>query len=76
MPKALSMNPPVEYASFLIRLWREPPTESEAIDPWRGEIVHLQSDERRALDDLGTLVAFLREQSGDERLLSAAGRVK
>ncbi len=70
------MNPPAEYASFLIRLWREPSAENEAATLWHGEIVHVQSSERRALEDLATLVAFLREQSGDERLLSSSGRVK
>jgi len=76
MPKALSVNPAVEYASFLIRLWREPSAESEVATLWHGEIVHIQSGECRALDDPGTLVAFLCEQSDDERLLSEASRVK
>ena len=70
------MNPPAEYASFLIRLWCEPSAESEAATRWQVEIVHIQSGECRALDDLATLAAFLREQSGDERLLSAANHVK
>lgn len=70
------MNPPAEYASFLIRLWREPSAESEAATRWQGEVVHIQSGESRVLEDPGTLVAFLREQSGDANLLSAASRVK
>lgn len=70
------MNPSTEYASFLIRLWREPSAENEAVPLWRGEITHVQSGACRPLDDLAALVAFLREQSGDPRLLSEAGRVK
>ena len=70
------MNPPAEYASFLIRLWREPSAESEAATRWQGEVVHIQSGESRALEDPATLVAFLREQSGDAHLLSEASRVK
>ncbi len=70
------MNPSAEYASFLIRLWREPSADSEESILWHGEIVHLQSGASRALDDLAALVAFLREQSGDPRLLSEASRVK
>ena len=71
------MNPSAEYASFLIRLWREPTAEeSEAIALWHGEIVHVQSGTSRALDSMAALVAFLREQCGDPRLLSEAGRVK
>ena len=76
MPKALPVPPPVEYASFLIRLWHEPSAESEALTPWQGEIVHIQNGECRALDDPGTLVAFLREQAGDVNLLSAASHIK
>ncbi|MEW5941961.1 MAG: hypothetical protein AB1750_20035 [Chloroflexota bacterium] len=70
------MNPSAEYASFLIRLWREPSAESEAITPWHGEITHVQSGACRTLDGLAALVAFLREQSGDPRLLSEESRIK
>lgn len=76
MPKALSVNPLAEYASFLVRLWREPSAESEAETRWQGEIVHIQSGECHALNDPGTLIAFLREQSGEANLLSAVSRVK
>ncbi len=68
------MNSPIEYASFLIRLWREPSTYSDAATVWRGEVIHVQSGGHRAVNDLATLLTFLREQSGDANLLSAASR--
>lgn len=70
------MNPPSEYTSFLVRLWSEPLTENDTVTVWRGEIVHIQSGERRTLLDLAALVAFLREQSGDANLLMAESRVR
>ncbi len=70
------MNSSLEYASFLIRVWREPPTESDATIVWCGEVVHIQSRERRTLDSLAALVAFLRERSGDPNILSAKSRLR
>lgn len=70
------MDSPTEYASFLIRLWREPLMERGAATVWRGEVVHIQSGERCTLDDLAALAAFLRAQSGDANLLSATNRVR
>ncbi len=65
------MEPFPEYASFLIRVWHEPLSESNAKPAWRVEIVHLQNRERRTLDSLAALTTFLREQSRDPSLLEA-----
>ncbi len=58
------MSIPVEYTSFLIRLWREvnpdphaPPAE------WHGEVEHIQSDRRWAFSSLDEVLAFLRRQA-------------
>ncbi len=66
------MNARIEYASFLIRLWREPIANNDTATVWRGEIIHVQSGEHGAVNDLATLLAFLRDQSGDADLLSTA----
>lgn len=68
------MNSSPEYASFLLRLWREPATPGVAAVQWRGEIIHIQSGARCELDSLAVLAAFLRQESGDANLLAAAGR--
>ncbi len=58
-----------EYASFLIRVWREASSDPDAQVSWHVEIVHIQNQERLVLDSLAALAAFLREQSGDPNLL-------
>ena len=38
------MSEPVTYASFMIRVWRDPARESDAEEPaWAGEIESVQS---------------------------------
>lgn len=60
------MAPSIQYASFLIRLWRE---ESAGLDKrpvdWKGEVEHIQTGERWNFSSLDELVAFLRQEAGD-----------
>ena len=60
------MSPSIQYASFLIRLWRE-----ERADPartpidWRSEVEHIQTGQRWEFDTLDKLLGFLRREAGD-----------
>ncbi len=54
------------YASFLVRLWREPGSE-ESDRGWRGEVEHIQSRERQAFAGLDELAGLLRRQAEEER---------
>ena len=64
-----------EYASFLIRMWREvDPEAPDAVAEWHGEIEHIQSGQRCTLNSLVDLPAFLRQQvAGPDRLLTQPG---
>jgi hypothetical protein len=55
----------INYASFLVRLWRngEPGQPPQAED-WQGEVEHIQSSERRNFDTLDELLRVLRRQAG------------
>jgi hypothetical protein len=58
------MSLPIEYTSFLIRLWRE--TNPEAQTPpadWRGEVEHIQSGQRWTFNTLDELMDFLRQHA-------------
>jgi len=60
------MGPSIQYASYLIRLWRE-----ESADPvkapidWHSEVEHIQTGERWTFGTLEELLAFLRQEAGD-----------
>lgn len=63
--------PTVEYASFLIRLWRltnEGPDKPPS--GWRSEAVHIQSGRHWSFDSLEGLQEFFREQAEHADLLS------
>lgn len=62
------MAPSIQYASFLIRLWREEGTDAAgaAID-WQSEVEHIQTGERWSFGSLDELLAFLRQEAGDGR---------
>ena len=65
----------IEYASFLIRVWREatpppsPPelggTEGRRVEApdWCGEVEHIQTGERWTFSTLDELLGFLRWQT-------------
>jgi len=56
--------PPVEYASFLLRLWRT--RRSDAPPAWQVEIEHIQSGQRWSFDGLDEALRWLPRQA--ERL--------
>jgi hypothetical protein len=50
-----------EYASFLIRMWREvDPTAPDVGTEWRGEIEHIQSGRQWSFDTLDEIPQSLR----------------
>jgi len=60
------MSPAIQYASFLIRLWRE-----ESADPaktpadWHSEVEHIQTGERWEFETVDQLLDFLRSHTDD-----------
>jgi len=57
---------PIEYASFLIRLWRERnPELPESVADWHSEVEHIQSGRRWTFGTLEELLGFLRRQAED-----------
>jgi hypothetical protein len=60
------MSIPIEYASFLVRLWRERnPERLEPVADWQGEVERIQSGQRWTFDTLDDLLGFLRQQVED-----------
>jgi hypothetical protein len=58
------MSIPLEYASFLIRLWREANPDPYAPPAgWRGEMEHIQSGQSWTFDNLDEMLIFLRRQA-------------
>jgi hypothetical protein len=61
---------PIEYASFLIRLWREASADATAsASNWCSEIEHIQSGRRWAFNTLDETLSFLRQQVDDFEIL-------
>jgi hypothetical protein len=52
---------PREYQSYLLRLWR---TSSQGKSTWRASLARIQTGELSGLADLGSLFAFLEQQTG------------
>lgn len=53
--------------SFVIKIWLEPGGRADGGAPWRGQITHLPSRERRAvrrLDEIIAVIAGCLERSG------------
>ncbi|MFQ6102263.1 MAG: hypothetical protein ACE5OS_13670 [Anaerolineae bacterium] len=58
------MSTSIEYASFLIRLWREASANATApAADWQGEVEHIQSGRRWTFSTLDELLGFLRRQA-------------
>ncbi len=58
------MSIPIEYTSFLIRLWREVNPEAQAPPAeWRSEVEHIQSGQRWTFNTLDELLGFLRQHA-------------
>jgi hypothetical protein len=53
-----------EYASFLIRMWREvDPAAPGSVVEWHGEIEHIQSGRRYTFETLDEVADLLHESS-------------
>jgi len=55
----------LDYTSFLIRLWREPPASLEpqtADRPWLAQVEHIPGGEKEYFASLEELFAFIRAQ--------------
>lgn len=58
------MDTDTEYASFLVRMWREPALKGRSPDaPWKGELEHIQSGRHWAFDGLEELFTALRQEA-------------
>lgn len=63
------MSTSIEYASFLVRLWRAPVLEGERARSWHGEVEHIQSGRRWTFDTLNEVLTFLRQQTENPDVL-------
>ncbi len=45
--------------SFVVRIWLEDPPDEYQEGHWRGHITHVHSGERRYLDDLNDILAYI-----------------
>ena len=58
------MSMPIEYTSFLIRLWREVNPNPRALPAeWPDEVEHIQSGQCWTFGTLDELLGFLRRQT-------------
>jgi hypothetical protein len=58
------LSEPIQYASFLIRIWRESPAgEAPQGAVWQAEVEHIQSSRRWTYTTVPGLLAFLRQQA-------------
>jgi len=65
----------IEYASFLIRLWREAHTDATApLTDWCSEIEHIQSGQRWTFSALDELLDFLRREVEKPEVLNQSPR--
>ena len=60
------MSVSIEYASYLIRLWREVDIGTISTRPeWQGEVEHIQSGQRWMFSSAVEVLAFLGRQAED-----------
>ncbi len=45
--------------SFIVKIWIEEPAEDHQKGRWRGHVTHVPGGERRYLESLGEIVAFM-----------------
>lgn len=58
------MSMSIEYASFLIRIWREVGGDPVSLSTgWHSEIEHIQTGERWSFDTLEALLDFLHREA-------------
>jgi hypothetical protein len=61
---------PIEYTSFLIRLWREASADATAsLTDWCSEIEHIQSGQHWTFSTLDELLDFLRRGAENPEVL-------
>jgi len=66
----------LKYTSFLIRLWREPPSSVElptADQGWLVQVEHIPSGEKEYFTSLEDLFAFIRAQLPDPPATKSIG---
>ncbi len=60
------MSTPIQYASFLIRIWRENQAgEASPGADWHAEVEHIQSNQCWTFQAEEELLSFLQQQSAD-----------
>jgi len=59
------MAPSIQYASFLIRLWRQAGMRDDEPGVWRGEVEHIQSGKSWIFNSLVELKEFLGTEAVD-----------
>ncbi len=58
------MSAPIQYASFLIRVWQEnKPGETSPGADWHAEVEHIQSRQHWTFQTVGELLSFLHQQA-------------
>lgn len=58
------MSTPIQYASFLIRLWQEnKPGEASSGADWHAEVEHIQSNQCWTFETTEELLSFLHQQA-------------
>jgi hypothetical protein len=62
------MPSPIEYASYLIRLWREKPQVVTLPAAWQVEVEHIQSGQHWSFDTFEELISFLRLQTEEQNI--------
>jgi len=67
------MSPSIQYASFLIRLWREAAADpAEVTADWHSEVEHIQTGERWSFDTLDAMLGFLRRGTENPEITRSA----
>ena len=56
------MSPWPSYASYLVRLWRDPASKRGEAGDWQGEVEHIQSGQQWRLACGEELLAFLQRR--------------
>ncbi len=58
------MSAPIQYASFLIRVWQENKSEVTATAAdWHAEVEHIQSSQHWTFTTVEELLSFLHQQA-------------
>lgn len=53
-------EPEATSHSFIVRVWLEETAEETGRAVWRGSITHVPSGQRKYLQELGEIIAFIR----------------